>query len=233
MHKPASSGPILTGNSAPWDAVLSLGMKREYRVNTPLLHPGEKNDYLYYVKKGEVLVSHFASPESISRLFIIRDSAMLGLIGFFTPVVPLASWLTLRPCTCYLFSRECVNERIPRELLLNLLEQLAFMSSFMTRRFAQGMIKRHEVRLARLLIHLIDACPAQSSSRSPGITVIPSVTQEMASELLGMHPVTLNKILSAFRNEEIIGKFTKNNLQILDMQTLTKYAEGKMPTLTV
>ena len=120
---------------------------------------------------------------------------------------------------------------VPRRLLLNLLEQMAFMSSTMSRRFIQGGPRRNEIRLARLLLHLVDADTSRNSAPRGGIRISPSITQEKAGELSGMHPTTVNKILAAFRAEGIVGKFTKTNLEILDMDALCRYAEGNMPPL--
>jgi CRP-like cAMP-binding protein len=230
MNPVPSAGPIVTGFAAPWEHYLELGARREYRANEILLHPGEKTGHLYYVQKGAVLVSRFDDMGEIVRINIIREKAMLGIINMFTPTVSQTTWLTLRSCVCWLFPRSVVMSGIPRRLLLNLLEQTAFMSSTMSRRFVQGGPKRHEIRLARLLLHLVDAdTPRGLAPR--GIRISPNITQEKAGELSGMHPATVNKILAAFRAEGIIGKFTKTNLEIWDMNALCRYAEGAMPPL--
>lgn len=216
-------GPIITGSGTPWADHLDLGIRRVYPAGSVLLQSGQKADHLYYIQRGEVLVSIFSGPETISNLFIMRDNSVLGLIGFFTSARTSASWRALQPCTMYLFDRTAVAEKLPRHLLLNLLEQLAAMSSAMTSRFTQGAHK-HETRLARLLLHLADACGDKTPIGRSGVSLVPRVTQEMVSDLLGMHPVTLNKLLAAFRSEGVIGKFTKNHLEILDTAALRRHA---------
>lgn len=231
MSKTAQASPIINGCSAAWEQFLAEGDKRKVAANITLLHAGENVNHLYYLQKGEVLISHFAAPDTVTRLFLLREQSMLGLIGLFSSVQPMASWLTLSPCLIYMFSKEYVLEKAPRHLLVNLLEQFGVMSSCMSRRFSRGNNKRHEVRLARLLIHLADMDHMKENNTGSGISIMPRVTQEMVSELLGMHPVTLSKLLGIFRAEGIVGKFTKKRLDILDLDALYKYASGVMPPL--
>lgn len=231
-HNNPEAGPIITSEQSPWEAYLSHGVKRDYKANVTLLHPYEPAEYLYYVQKGEVLVSNFASPNSgTSRLFIMREKTIVGLIGMFTPNTVSATWLTLKPCTLYLFDKNTVYNHLPRTLYLTMLEQLGAMSSAMSRRFAQGLAKRLDMRLAQFLLHIIGSCPKVEDERSHMLIVKPNITQEMASELTGMHPVTLNRLLAAFRAEGIVGRFTKHCLEIKDMDALIGYAEEKMPQL--
>lgn len=226
MMSTPHAGPIITSTGDVWEKYLHCGVRRAYPANHTLLHPGEKTDLVYYIQSGEVLISNYASPESLSRLFILRGKSLLGLISMFTPNKSAVSWLTLEPCTCYLFTKKDIYEKLPRELLLNMLEQLGAMSISMSRMFAHGNTKRLDVRLARLLVHLTDACPKQAVARPGGLAITPSVTQEMASELLGMHPVTMNRLLASLRAEGILGRFTKKKLEILDFKRLMEYAEG-------
>ncbi|SBW07183.1 hypothetical protein KL86DPRO_30012 [uncultured delta proteobacterium] len=229
MTNTPQAGPIITSTGDVWEKYLHYGVRRAYPANHTLLHPGERSDLIYYIQSGEVLISTYASPESLSRLFILRGKSLLGLIGMFTQNASMVSWLTLEPCVCYLFTKKDIYEKLPRELLLNMLEQLGAMSSSMTRRFAHGNTKRLDVRLARLLVHLADACPKADAQPPGGLVVTPSVTQEMASDLLGMHPVTMNRLLAALRAEGILGRFTKKKLEVLDFKRLVEYAEGNQP----
>jgi len=205
MVKRTQASPIISGSASLWEQFLTDGEKRKVAANVTLLHAGEGVNHLYYLQKGEVLISQFAAPDTMTRLFLLRDQSMLGLIGLFSPVQAMASWLTLSPCTLYLFNKEYVLTHVPRHLLVNLLEQFGAMSSCMSRRFSRGSNKRHEVRLARLLLHLADmAHEKEENGTGEGISIIPRITQEMVSELLGMHPVTLSRLLGIFRAQDIV-----------------------------
>lgn len=219
-------GPIITSTGDIWEKYLHFGMRREYPAKHALLHPGEVTDTIYYIQSGEVLISYYASAESLNRLFILRGKSLLGLIAMFSPARTTVSWLTLEPCVCYLFSKKDVYGKLPRELLLNMLEQMGAMSSSMSRRFSSGATKSLDVRLARLLVHLVDACPSEKSKVGGSLFIAPRVTQEMAGELLGIHPVTMNKLLASFKAEGILGRFTKKKLEILDYDRLVAFAES-------
>jgi CRP-like cAMP-binding protein len=229
MSKSPWAGPIIQDFASPWEEYLAYGTRREYRANTILRHSGEKAEGLIYVQKGEVLVSRYTMPEGLVLINIIRDKAMLGVSSFFTPVSPPSTmWRTLRSCVCYHFSPQYIRNECPRHLLLCLLEQLSFISSTMAHRFVQGGNRHNEARLARLLIHLATTCPTRSLPDGRGISITPFITQEITGDLIGLHPVTLNKLVAAFRAEGILGKFTKNNLEILNLPLLhARAGEGE------
>ena len=48
----------------------------------------------------------------------------------------------------------------------------------------------------------------------------------MTGYMLSMHPVTVNRILATLRSRGILGRFTKNRLDILDLHALREIAAG-------
>ena len=143
MSLTARAGPIITQTCIPWEEFLSYGVRREVQANSTLLSPGDSVESLYYIASGEILISIFSSPETIDKLFILRDGSMLGLIGFFGVCCPtLASRLTLKPCTLHLFDKKAVYESLPRHLLPSLLAQFGSMSKANTRRGTRGSAQR-------------------------------------------------------------------------------------------
>ncbi|MDL2209331.1 Crp/Fnr family transcriptional regulator [Desulfovibrio sp. OttesenSCG-928-O18] len=231
MALPTYPGPFIKSDRSPWAGHLHRGIKRSFKANVVLLHPEETCEFLYYVQEGEILTTHFASPEDSHKVNIIGENAVAGIFEMFSPVAPKASWRTLAPSVCYLFSKECVTNDLPKQLLLDLLTQSALMGVTMAGRFVQGTNKRNDIRLARFLLHFLEFCPTVKEEEN-GLTIMPNVTQELSGELLGMHPVTLNKLLAAYRKNGIIGKSKKSGLQILDVAALARYAEGSMPPLS-
>ena len=225
MHTP---GPIITFPPNVWLDHLHLGIKREYPANTTLLHYGDTYDTLYFIQRGEVLISVFHKNEESSQLFVLRENSLLGLIGFFSGATPQAAWITRTDCTLYLFSREVVYTKLPREPLLQMLEQFGRMSGSMSRRITIPRSKRHEVDIAQAILHLIEISPApQKPDPKNSFSFAPCITQEMLSTLLGMHPVTTNKVISKLREAGILGKFTKYHLEILNFSALQALAAGK------
>ena len=224
MASSSRPGPFVRADTSPWTGYLDLGIRRSFNANLVLLHPGDRLEFLYYVQSGEILTTHFASPEDSHRISITGENAVAGIFELFSPLPPKTSWRTLRPTVCYLFSRECVERDLPRHLLLNLLEQSAFMGISLAGRFARGLDKKNDARLARFLLHFAESCPVKEEGGV--ITILPIVTQELSSELLGMHQVTFNKILAAFRSRGIIGKSKISGLQILDIRALAAIADG-------
>ena len=224
MDLPQYAGPFVKAVDSPWCDYLEYGSKRAFKANVTLLHPGEQVRYLYYVQEGEILVTHVATAEDNFKVHIIGANAVAGIIEMFSPLPPQTAWRTLQPCICRLFSRDSVEKELPRELLLNLLEQVSYMGVNMAGRFSNGLSKHNDVRLARFLLHFAEACPTRQDPDKPGVTVIPGITQALSSELLGMHPVTFNKLLAGFRRQGIIGKTKQNSLEILDLKALSAQA---------
>lgn len=231
MILPSHPGPFVKSEESPWRDSLKLGMKRSFRANVALLHPEEACRFLYFVEEGEILTTHFASPTDGHTVNIIGKNAVAGLFEMFAPFSPKASWRTLSPTVCHLFSRECVQNDLPRPLLIALLEQSAFMGVSLADSRSRGKNKRNDIRLARFLLHLAESRRPATETENGAVTILPGVTQEASSELLGIHLVTFNKILRAFRDKGFIGKSKKSGLQILDIRALARYAEGDMPPL--
>ncbi len=225
-------GPFIRFAESPWSGFLASGLKRSFPAQATILYPGDQTRHLYFVRQGEILTTHYFSAEDNFKVNVIGTNAVAGVFELFSPFPPKASWHALSPCICYLFTREQVERQLPPSLMVNLLEQAALMGATMAERFTRRAEKRNDIRLARFLLHFAEAsAQAGSGGGNPAITILPHITQEMSSELLGMHPVTFNKILAAFRKLGIIGKSKKSGLEILDPAALTRYAEGEMPPL--
>ena len=54
----------------------------------------------------------------------------------------------------------------------------------------------------------------------------PTLTQQELAALLGIHRTTLTRILCRLKALNIIEKYTKNDLHILDMEALDRLARG-------
>jgi len=52
-----------------------------------------------------------------------------------------------------------------------------------------------------------------------------TITQLHISNFLGLHQMTISRALTQLRNENIIGKITKNNFEIFDPERLAEYAQ--------
>lgn len=224
-------GPFIKFSASPWSEFLATGMKRSFPAQATILYPGDQTRYLYFVRQGEILTTHYFSAEDNFKVNVIGANAVAGIFELFSPFPPKASWHVLSPCICYLFTRAQVEGELPPSLMTNLLEQAALMGATMAERFTRRAGKRNDIRLARFLLHFAEAHTGRGQGSGPAITITPNVTQEISSELLGMHPVTFNKLLAAFRKLGIIGKSKKSGLEILDQAALARYADGEMPPL--
>lgn len=225
------SGPIISGMMSSWGEVLAYAQKRKFPANFCLSSPREWMNYLYYIISGEILISLHGPSGGLISLFVLRKHSTLGLISLFSDYPEGVSWMTLTPCECYVFDKKSILSHAPREVILDLFKQVCTMSAAMGRRFSGSTSKRLEVRLARMLIHLIDSCAPEQSSTGQKMVFTPNLTQRMVSELLGMHHVTLSRIIRQLREEGIIGRFNKSSLEILDIPRLKQYADGLMPPL--
>lgn len=230
MH-PSYPGPFIQFADSPWLEHLDHGLKRSFPANATILYPEDEVRHLCFVRQGAVLTRCFLSSQDDFKISIIGENGIVGIFEMFSPSPPKTIWHTLQPSICYFFSRECLEKQLPQSLFSNLLEQATLLSNIMITRFVQGANKHNDIRLARFLLHLIESCRIKNADISGGVTVIPGVTQELSSELLGIHPATFNKLLAAFRKCGIIGKSKKSGLEILDIAALTRYAEGEMPPL--
>lgn len=228
MHNTVKPGPIIADTITHWEQVMRYGQRRVFPANYNILQATDINHYLYYLVSGEILISRHNAVGDLMRLFILRKKSVLGMVSLFRQNKSETSWVTLTPCECYILTKEDIYTKTSREFLLNLLEQMAAMSSSMSKRFGGSNSSRLEVRVAQMLLHLAEACVCEKPL-GKSIVFRPNITQRMTSELLGVHHVTLNRIINVFREQQIIGQFGKNRLEILDTEALRRYANDETP----
>ena len=225
--RPRHNGPIAGPLADEWTEVLHLGVRRTYPRGAFIMMPQSPVEHLYLLTSGEVHISNFSAAESPVPVMFARPGAIMGLIPFFTSGVSESFWQVQSDCVVHLFSRAAVHNDLPRGLLLNLLERIAGIGRHLTTRSCTQRMRNKEKQLASLLLHLCHTCAQERGPDETGIRVHPGIPQYALGRLLGMHRVHLNRLLGLFRREGIIGRFTKNLLEIHNQQRLEALADGR------
>ncbi len=221
----AMCGPVSNAASPDWMKVLHLGFIREYPRGTTVKRPGDDVDHIFLVLRGEIHINNFLAAEDSVPVMFARENALVGLIPFFTSGKCESYWEAVHDSALCLFSREVVQERLPRPLLMNMLEHMGWRARNTTNRACGQAAYNVERRLAELLLHLLATCrPIRCSGADA--CVRPCVYQGELSKILGIHRVHFSRLLTFWRKHGVLGKLTKNMLEVKNLALLTALAEG-------
>lgn len=103
------------------------------------------------------------------------------------------------------------------ELMINLVHSLCVHMVIHTQRLADDSLYGTLTQVCRVLREI-------SSGREH---CAPGLSQQELARLLGVHRATLTRAIFRLRGLGIIGKFTRNELEILDPHRLCKLADGE------
>ncbi len=214
---------ILVDLNTPWEKVLDQGRPLSFAARTIISASsfGEFASGMYYIKKGHVRLSSIAANGQEKMMFYMGH-------GTFFNEIPMLQAETDYLFTCMdatdaiFFPKKRITEDFIRrypELMLNLLESM----SRKTRSFyAQlGGLRAYDTfaNVCRILysMHLYN--------RSGG-RIAPRLTQQEFAAFLGVHRSSLHKALFRLQNEGVIGRYSRAELEIHDLERLLAYAEG-------
>lgn len=183
-----------------WREVLHLAVRRKYCKGAQIVH---EEKALFFLDKGRVRLTHHTHDGQEKILWYIGAGCMFGETPFFDPLP--ASGESVHECTIssdiYVFSRDCVYEEIVKtrpDLMLNLFPSFARKVRLLSNQASSLSVDDVLIRLCKFLGQRI--VPGSNPLRvRPGIS-----RQEMAS-LLGVHRITLYKVLKQQEESGLFG----------------------------
>lgn len=190
-----------------------------------LVRPGEKVEYVYYILSG-IVIGNITNESGNEYLYDqipcdngINSLALLGML-FDNERVSIVGSVALTDVECF---------RIPAESILNYLyenpgELMKFTSKLM--HIYIDNIKKHATRCEKKTIErLCQFMVENSTKQDSGYVVWKKLTNEELSKVLGVHPVTLSRMFTGLRKQEMIEKI-QGGWRILDMQALVDGMRG-------
>lgn len=225
-----SSIPILIRGSTvgqlnkPWERVLDRSEIKDFQKGTTLdIGDINSRNKFYYILSGKVKISYIRISGEERTVIYAYPGTLMNV-----PTV-LANDSDNTIAECLEKSRIAFfDARLLRdpsfvaenpELFINLLHSLSLQLVIQARRLDEDGAGSSLQLVAGFLLEQAEL-NNESQRFSPGIT------QQELAVLLGTHRTTITRALVHLRRNGIIGKFTKHELQILDIEKLRSVAYG-------
>ena len=192
--------------NTPWAQVLHLASRRVFPKRHTIDVSNTESPYFYYILSGTVRLAYVgANGEERTILY-----AGAGTLMNVPTIIAGDIKNTVVTCTerveAAIFDAGLLTDRAfaaaHPDLLLNLIHSLCTMG--------------HVCRVFQEMSQKYGGRPRFS----------PDMTQQELAALLGIHRTTLTRILCRLKALNIIEKYTKNDLHILDMEALDRLARG-------
>ena len=218
-----SSPWICTGAGISWEAVLHLGVLREYRKNEIIIQAGQTLEALGFLKSGiaKTVATDASGHEKI--IWFMEAGCVLGE----TPLInekPCAYYFqAVEKCRVYWFSKAVlygvILEKYP-EITKSLLSIMARKIHVLSTQTEEQAFLKPLVRVAKV-IYLFYA-----NKKETGWKEYPSlpVSQEEIANLLGLHRVTVNQALQSLRNSGVLENNT-HRIIVRDLELLQQAAQ--------
>ena len=182
-----------------WREVLHLGVRRKYAKGAHVPHT---NKELFFLHKGKVRLTHHTQDGQEKILWYIGEGCIFGETPFFDPMatMPENTHVCAASCEIYAFTHECVHTNIMKtrpDLVLNLLPSLARKVRMLSSHASSMSVDDVLIRICKFLErHIVPG--------SDPLRVRPGISRQEMANLLGVHRVTLYRVL---RQQEENGMF--------------------------
>lgn len=208
-----------------WEKVLPLGTPASFPAKTVITgrSPGMKDAGMYYIKRGRVRLSHVTLGGQEKMLLYMGEGTLFNEIPMLTVSSDYMFTCVESTEAVYWTRQQITADFISRypDLVLNLMETMGKkMQSFYTQ--LCGMSSYNSFTNVCRVLHSM-----QLYQQKNGV-VVPGVSKQELSAFLGMHRSSLHKALARLQDEEIVGTYTRNYLEVKDAEALRRYAEDIM-----
>jgi CRP/FNR family transcriptional regulator, cyclic AMP receptor protein len=221
MKHPDTKIPLnvrMEGLNSVWKEVLDLGTGCVFAEG--YVQPGIARDSFYFILKGRVRLTYTSLDGHERVVFIMEKDNIFNEI----PSLKTES----RPGVGFKCIEDVEARRFPASLLMdtsfissyphlisNILQSMAIKTSLLFSHATEGVFNSTTKQLCRILVSIVENKDRQSLSQTD------------IAAILGVHQTTIARSVRALRNNRVIGKFTKNEIQILNLDRLKSIAEGR------
>lgn len=203
----------LHGANAVWKEALHLGKRcrfsRHHRI------PGERDSGFFLLTQGSVRVSYTASMGHERHFLTIGEGCLFNELSILTSGVIGVTFVCMEPVEAWRFSPALLEDtqfcRQYPHLPINLLRSMG-------RKLNTYFFYLTELRTGSSFNQLCTLLLLISRQRL-------AISQSELGLMLGLHQTTVSRMVRFLRHEGVIGRFTKNLLEVQDLPRLCEMAE--------
>jgi CRP-like cAMP-binding protein len=201
--------------NSPWRSVLSQARQQRHAKGDYL----ELGKDLLFLERGRVRLTH-QSPEGMEKiLWYIRGGCIFGEATFFDPAPDENLCICASACLIYAFSPDSVRQ-ISKErpdLLFNLFQSMARKMKIMSSQASSLSLDSVLVRLCKFLSQRL-------VPDSEPLTARISISRHEMASLLGVHRISLYRVLRQQEKRGLFGPITDGAMTILRPRDFYKLA---------
>lgn len=203
----------LQGANAVWTEALHLGKRcrfsRHHRIQ------GDRDSGFFLLTQGSVRASYTACMGQERHFLTIGEGCLFNEVSVLTSGVPGVAFVCMEPVEAWRFSPALLEDmqfcRQYPHLPINLLRSMG-------RKLNTYFFYLTELRTGTSFNQLCTLLLLISRQRL-------AISQSELGLMLGLHQTTISRMVRFLRHERVIGRFTKNLLEVLDVQRLCEMAE--------
>ncbi|MBI9043115.1 MAG: Crp/Fnr family transcriptional regulator [Anaerolineaceae bacterium] len=221
--------PIFENLCPSWEEVSHLGIRRFFQKGSEIISLVSMMDGIYYLKDGSVEVPLYTQNGPEKVLFHVGPGCVFGEITCFVAGENYdeASVRARTDCILYFFSRDMIENTIATQyphLLIELIQASAYKIRMYGVLLRDTLNSDNFVRVCKMLIYLIQFKGVDIKGKTQ-VTICPGITQIDIAKLMGVHRVTVTKAISRLKALGVVKHFSKNLLEISDLQQLSQIIE--------
>lgn len=207
------------GANRVWREVLHLGTRCTFPAGH--VQPGISGEGFYFIKKGTVRLAYTSlGGQERVVLMIGHDSLFNEIPALKSQVTPGVGFQCIERVEAWRFPASLLTDTdfisARPHLISNLLQSMAVKSELLFSHATEGVFSSTTRRLCQILFSM-----AHEHNHS-------GLSQTDVATMLGVHQTTIARSVRILRENNIIGRFTKKELEILDQDRLSEIAEGKV-----
>jgi len=198
----------------------------EFKKGESIIRQGEKVDFIYYLLSGTCYRTTITG-KGDEIIYGVKESndfvkSLVGVLILYANGFSVSNFIAKSKCCCYKIPKETFFEYVKDKS--EILSQLLYLAMWELRELHALFQSRQEGKVANRLCELL----LKNSQNRQDKLVVNKVYSNNAeiSRFLGIHKVTVAKILKTLRDEGIIDK-QKEGIVILDEKKLVSYAKAE------
>ncbi|QGP91382.1 CRP-like cAMP-activated global transcriptional regulator [Neomoorella glycerini] len=217
-----AASPWVVHNGAEcWKNLLVHGQQIILPEGRVLFAVGSPVPNFYYLHRGEIMMKSFNQEGRQKIIWYIEEGNIFAEVPFFCGIPTFFEIVANRPSEVYKFSREFIfNELIPNypQAAIDIIKTLSYKASVLAMQIHEIVLSTPYKRICRLFYiigHLY------GEPHDEGLLIRKMLTQQEIADIIGVHRVTVNKIVNYLHNKGVI-KISGRSLLITDLPYLVR-----------
>lgn len=183
--------------NSPWEQVLHLAVKKQFYRDEIIIRKGQLVNELHYLHSGRLKMTHLNSEGEYKTVWYVESGNIFGEAPFISQIECSTTISCVEDSIVYFFNRQVFMEKLlsqRTDIMFNMLNTMAGKIRTLSRKIYDLGLTSPTMRLCRLLYYMATSGDDNELNLS----------QQDLADVLGVHRVTVNRILGDLKSNGII-----------------------------